>query len=278
MWSIALLLLAGSLINTLLFGINAHNIILLVLTALFSVSMTKPVRNIFSEKIKGGKSILSFIIPIGLLVVIILTGIIFNPYAEEKTFAAKYNKSVSLLARSDYDDTMKILDELEQLNANDDQVLLAQGILYLRLSNISESWNYLNRALRENPYDINILFNMGLNRYHNKNLNESRSIFESIVEKNPTIVKAHVYAGTVSMEMGDYKRAIYHLENAVFIDPQVSSILYYLGVSHMELMEYAKAGEYFKKALEQEPSDQLKAKIDRVLLELQSYPGGGVNE
>jgi tetratricopeptide (TPR) repeat protein len=267
MFGISLLFLIASVLNILFYGFSVHNIffiaisfIFLLYTAVFAGGRTGPVYRVA--------------IPGFMILLFIITGLIFNPFASEKAYASKYNKAMVCISDADYEKAAELLDELDKEKANDEQVALAQGILYLRMASYSNSWNYLSKAYDLDPYDVNIVYNMGLNQYHNGSIQYARDIFESITEIAPKILKAHVYAGTICMELNDYKRAVYHLENAKFLEPDAVPIYIYLAECRIASMDYAAAKADLDTALSKSPTAEQKDKIDLLAAEVATYVGG----
>jgi tetratricopeptide (TPR) repeat protein len=267
MFGISLLFLIASVLNILFYGFSAHNIFFIAISVVFILYTA-----VFAKGRTG--PIYRAAIPGAMILLFIITGLIFNPFAAEKAYASKYNKAMVYISNADYEKAAALLDELDKEKANDEQVALAQGILYLRMANYSNSWNYLSKAYGLDPYDINIAFNMGLNQYHNGSLQYARDIFESITDTAPKILKAHVYAGTICMELNDYKRAIYHLENARFLEPDAVPIYIYLAECRIASMDYTAAKADLDAALSKSPSAEQKDRLDLLAAEVAPYVGG----
>jgi tetratricopeptide (TPR) repeat protein len=226
---------------------------------------------------KAQKSLLrKTAIPAAFIIIFLLTGLVFNPFKEEASFASRYNRSIDHISKQDYEKAASLLEELEKENPTDDQVALAQGILYLKMAGYDNSWNYLSKAYNLNPYDINVLYNMGINRYHRGNLSDARNYFERVAQTAPRILKAHVYAGTVSMELNDYKRAIYHLENARFLEPEAAAIYLYLAKCHLQFMDYEKVEQNLSWAASKDTKKYYTAEISSLNKQIAPYIGGDV--
>lgn len=269
MIGIALLLILASIINILFHGFGLHNILLVIISAALLIYAV-----IFAKLQKNTLKKTAF--PAAIILLFLFTGLIFNPFKEERSFAARYNKSMDQLSKQEFEKAIDLLDELEKESPSDDQVALAQGILYLRMSGFDNSWNYLSKAYNLNPYDINVLYNMGINRYHRGNLKDARTYFERVIKAAPNILKAHVYAGTVSMEMNEYKRAIYHLENARFLDPEAAAIYIYLAGCHIQFMDYEKASESVYTAEAKDTKKYFASEINALKKIIDPYTGGDV--
>lgn len=269
MMGIALLLLLASLLNVLFHGFVIHNILLVVISAallLYVLFMAKAQNNTLRK----------IAIPAVFILFFLFTGLIFNPFKEERSFAARYNKSIDQISKQDYEKAIDLLDELEKEDPTDDQVALAQGILFLRMSGYDTSWNYLSKAYNLNPYDINIMYNMAINRYHRGNINDARTYFQRVIDAAPGILKAHVYAGTISMEANEYKKAIYHLENASFLAPEAAAINIYLAKCHIQFMDYEKAMENLNSARAKDTKKYYTKEIESLMKIVEPYTGGDV--
>ena len=267
MFGLSILLIAAALLNILFNGFNAHNIFFTVVSSLLFLYTT-----FFLKKQSG--HVKRSVIPAALIALLLFTGLIFDPFKEETSFASRYDRAIDLLDRSEFEKSISLMEELEKEKGSDDQVALAQGILYLRMRSYDNSWSYLTKANTLNPYDVNIQFNMALNRYHKGNTDEARKIFEALIERAPRLLKAHVYAGVINMELGNYKKAIYHLENARFLEPEAAPIYVYLAKCNIAFMDYDAAEMNLKNALNNDPSKQLEDEISVLISEIRPYIGG----
>jgi tetratricopeptide (TPR) repeat protein len=267
MFGISILLTAAALLNLLFNGFNAHNIFFTVISLLLFIYTT------FFLK-KQDNLVKRLAVPAALVILLLFTGLIFDPFREETSFASRYDRAIDLLDRSEFEKSMSLLEELEKEKSSDDQVALAQGILYLRMRSYDNSWSYLTKANTLNPYDVNIQFNMALNRYHKGNTQEAGKIFEALIERAPKLLKAHVYAGIINMELGNYIKAVYHFENARFLEPEAAPIYVYLAKCSIASMDYDTAKINLENALDNDPSKQLEDEINVLMSEIKPYVGG----
>ena len=272
MWGIGILLVIGIFIQILISGFSALSIVSLIVALLILLSCLPIVKK--SLVGKGGE-LITKIVPLILIGVLLFSGVILNPYKDDNTISASYNKGMKHIVKEQYEKAEEVFDELEISYPEDTQILLAQGILYINMDNYTKAITYLRKANVNNPYDINIQFNLALAYYHSGNINGALNQFDYIIQQNPRVLRALIYSGTINMELGNYRKAIYKLEQARFLDPDSIEVQYHLGMSHFEVMNYQQAKQAFSKILQLKIDKDLETELNELIDVIDTYVGGG---
>jgi len=276
--AVALIMLAGIIINSVLCGVNALNFILAVISLVilaFNLPFTKKV--IMKKAIKINFTVISALFHLCILTVLALVIISANTINQNKGFAAKINASSTLIQNKDYDKAAEALSQLADEYPADADVNLNSAALYLRMGNLDQARQYIDTAYRIRPFDTDILFNYGMVYYILKDYRNANSFFEQVCIIDPYYVEARVYAGMCNYMLRNLRKAIYHFENASVLDPESPEIYYSLGTANLDLCMYPAAKAFFNSALESNPSTALKAEIQKKLSAMKELDFKGVD-
>ncbi|NJD04697.1 MAG: tetratricopeptide repeat protein [Ruminiclostridium sp.] len=291
--ALSIVLFLGAATNILLKGINAGNVILLLLSLIpagYEIILNSRKRtttanasNNMQEQASSAvrkPASTSFIKAAVFILAVIAFGITsrFTINNADYNRSKIINSSINQINNGDYKDAER---SLKKLYETDKSPLIASNLasVYLRLRDAQNARVMLDAANAALFADEKQWFNYGTYFLQQKDYTSALSSFEKAIELNPGLVMAHLYAGTSALILRDLKRAQYHLEEAALLNPVRPDIQYYLGRVYTEMMDYKRAEECFKKAqtnddLPKEISDMLKQR----LIELQPYLGGENNE
>ena len=290
--TLGIVLFLGAVTNILLKGINAVNIILLLLSLIpagYKLISNSRKKTTAANSPNTGRQDASFgarkpvsksFIKIAVYVLVVIAfGITckFNSTGIDYTRTKVINDSIKKINNGDYKDAER---SLKKLYETDRSPLIASNLasVYLRLRDAQNAGAMLDAAQPALFANEKQWFNYGIYFLQQKEYANAITHFEKAIELNPGLVMAHLYAGTSALYLRDLKRAQYHLEEAALLNPVKPDIQYYLGRVYTEMMDYKRAEECFKKAqaskdLPKEISDLLKQR----LIELQPYLGGEGN-
>lgn len=273
----SLALFIGGALNILINGLNALNIVIMVISLIAFIYnlpvINKKLTSKFSTKIK---TILNFGVCIVAVVLILLSCKILS---KENLYnrSQNINKAAVLIQEGEVEKAEAILLKLYEKDSTNGAINLNLAAVQLRKGKLEEAKKYLDAASKTLYHDEMLWFNYGMFYYKNKDYQNALKCYEKAVELNPDFAAARIYSGTMSYQLRDLRRALYHLERAQYLMPDNADILFHLGMSNKDLMNFNEAEEYFKLALKSSPSKDFQNSISNELKEIEALRKGVLN-
>lgn len=127
---------------------------------------------------------------------------------------------------------------------------------YIRLGNIAEAEEILNKLLDTSNKDVDILYLTGLVRYHRGDFDGAiKTLGQSILLNPSSAENSYDLLGTVYLEMGNNIAAEDAFKRGLYFYPNNPALHDGLGVAYLRQGKNDLAAEEFSKALEIDPSN-----------------------
>jgi len=112
----------------------------------------------------------------------------------------------------------------------------------IRLENLNEAINDLNKALERDPSNIKYLLTQARLYLGIGKINKSDEIYNKIKEINPISYENNIYSGDAALDKGEYIVAYYRYGNAINLDPKNGKTYEKLGDVIFALLTIPTAG------------------------------------
>lgn len=133
-------------------------------------------------------------------------------------------------------------------------VYLLKGKQHFLIKNYEQSFNYLDRYLRQVPTDYEGYYYKGLVLKEIGDIQRATSLFQTAVEQNPNHIESYIELGHIYSAQGD-SLAQYYYENAIREDSTNIGSWYNLGMYFQNQQQYSKAAKIYDRILDIDSND-----------------------
>lgn len=194
-----------------------------------------------------------------------------------KVFATNYNTSIlgkiyyaiSAMELKKYDIAEEELKKALILAGNNDElkysVISTQADLAFRQKKFSESFSYLDQALKLKPFDSGVLNNYAYYLAEsNTDLGRALDMISIVIKDEPANATYLDTYGWVLYKLGKNKKALKIISNALSISPRRDpELLEHMGFVLKAMNKYDEAAKYFKESFEKDNTKEyLKTEIE----------------
>lgn len=279
---IAILLLIGSVLNTMITGlsiINMSYIIVAVIVIILSIPKIKSILK--SINYKNSLLNLQNYIYICMGLILVILSVLSNPYKEENAYYNQLDDAYKHALDGKGSKVDDICEELLEEDPEDVNALLIFGVLHMNDDDYTEAIGYLKQANNIAPYNPDVLHNLalcyyseGINNNSNESLNTAINYYMELIKLDPRIIKPHIYIGQVAMQLERYQMAKHHLEFAYRLAPEDPSVLWALTEYYYNIHDKQNAIKCIDEAVKLRIDNESKSKFEDLRDEIYSELGG----
>jgi len=153
------------------------------------------------------------------------------------------------IIKNDYALAEKMLEEANELKANDFPVLMDLGFVQMKLNNLIRAEQSFKNGIiqkQNNPYAHYML---GLCQYRQRNHVDAQKYLERCVSLDEKHANAHFYLGNVAAQMGNMDKAEKHFQDVLLIEEKPEA-LFSLSMVYHHKKDGKQAKEFYHKALQ----------------------------
>jgi tetratricopeptide (TPR) repeat protein len=183
-----------------------------------------------------------------------------DPWTDEmasfrRGYAALLKDATSYIVAGQFDQAIRILEQLRQQKP-DDLVLMAHlGQVYVAAGRDDEGIPLLEQVIARAPDRYEAQVDLATGYMHQNHLAQARAAVERAIAIEPSFAPAYETRGLILWRGGDPRAAIGSLETAVRADPRNARALVWMGMAQTNLDRPADALTTFRRAAQVDPTN-----------------------
>ncbi len=200
-----------------------------------------------------------------LCAVCVVVGLFSPAWAQNLPEETVYvDRAVLDYADKRYDAALKELADALRLNADSDQALYYQGLIYLELNRLADARVALEKAYKLRPENPDISFQLGVLYIRQEELARAESLLLPIYKTEPGRPNLGFYLGLIEYRKKNYRRAVDYFRVNVPSDDEFAQLAHlYSGLSVSALGFSRDARAELNGALRLRPNSPLAASLTR---------------
>jgi len=186
----------------------------------------------------------------GLLILILFISVSFNIiyYFVSNMSSPLENDVYKAILDEDYDEAMKLLDEILAEDPDNDIGLYYKGYIYLEFEEYEKAANYLEQSVAVKPNEFIEYFNLGFAYFEIDEVEKSIDAYQKAIDLGVNRDEVVVYhnLGYAYYDLENYKEAIPYFEKYISYEPYDVETLWYLVFAYEEEENITTALEYLE--------------------------------
>lgn len=156
--------------------------------------------------------------------------------------------------KDDPKSAIEVYKEALKFSMENSQILTVLGLIFLKLGDTNQAFQYLGNSLSINPKDSKAILAVGSIMQDRQDYDAALLKYKAISDNNNNSAQLWNNIGMCFYGKRKYIAAVTCLKRALYLDPFEWLISYNLGLVHLAIQQYASAFHFFSVAVNLKPN------------------------